>query len=129
MMGSEAACAKNRKLPNIVGLGWATGGDGQGTDRSSAKRSQSRSRNPSGDMSAKPFSRVAIPQHRGPVLRDSTKEQTMQAITLNDVHAAAAAHGLSPINALTAMQSVAAKSGDSALLDRLCELKSQLTGL
>lgn len=32
----------------------------------------------------------------------------MNAITLNDVHAAAAAHGLSPINALTAMQQVAA---------------------
>ena len=36
-MGSEAACAKNRKLPNIVGLGWATGGDGQGTDRSAER--------------------------------------------------------------------------------------------
>ena len=53
----------------------------------------------------------------------------MQAITLNDVHAAAAAHGLSPIRALTAMQSVAAKSGDKALLDRLCELKAELIGL
>ena len=53
----------------------------------------------------------------------------MNAITLNDVHAAAAAHGLSPINALTAMQQVAAKSGDGALLDRLCELKNELVGL
>ena len=32
-----------------------------------------------------PFSRVAIPQHRGPVLRDSTKEHTMQAIVINGV--------------------------------------------
>lgn len=53
----------------------------------------------------------------------------MQAITLNDVHAAATAHGLSAISALTAMQSVAAKSGDNALLDRLCELKNELMGL
>lgn len=53
----------------------------------------------------------------------------MANITLTDVHAAAAAHGMSPINALTAMQSVAAKSGDKALIDRLCELKAALIGL
>lgn len=53
----------------------------------------------------------------------------MNAITLNDVHAAAAAHGMSTINALNAMQQVAAKSGDSALLDLLCELKNELAGL
>ena len=60
---------------------------------------------------------------------DFNKENDMANITLTDVHAAAAAHGLSPINALTAMQSVAAKSGDGALLDRLCELKNELMGL
>lgn len=53
----------------------------------------------------------------------------MQAITLIDVRKAAAAHGLTPIKALANMQAVAAKSGDCALLDRLCELKAELIGL
>ena len=69
------------------------------------------------------------PDARDRGMRFFQQEIDMQVITLNDVHAAAAAHGMSPITALTAMQSVAAKSGDSALLDLLCELKSQLIGL
>ncbi|WP_429949579.1 hypothetical protein ACQYWY_21695 [Comamonas sediminis] len=53
----------------------------------------------------------------------------MQHLTLDDVHATAAAHGISAVTALSRMQMVAAKQGDAALLDRLCELKSELLGL
>ena len=50
----------------------------------------------------------------------------MNNITKECVIKAASEKGIRIIEAISMMQAVAAKNGDSALLDRLCEIKSEI---
>lgn len=50
----------------------------------------------------------------------------MSKITRDDVAEAAAAKGVTIMEALRMMQAVCAKAGDEATLDRLCQIKSEI---
>lgn len=50
----------------------------------------------------------------------------MKTITRNDVVEAAAAKGMRVLEALSMMQSVAAKMGDERVLEQLCAVKSEI---
>ncbi len=68
----EQEAAKPRRA-----LRWAQQAGLQGADKSSAKRGPVAQREPFGGYVREAFNRGPIPQHRGPVLRDSTKEKAM----------------------------------------------------
>ena len=72
---------------------------GKGADIPSAKPEPVRQREPFGGYVRGPFARVAIPQHRGPVLWDSTKEIEMRSSRSSFLAAVAAMAAMSAAGA------------------------------
>lgn len=50
-------------------------------------------------------------------------------ITIEDIRKVAADEGITELAAITMMQSGAAKIGDDAALEALCDIKSEILGL
>jgi hypothetical protein len=59
----------------------------------------------------------------------ANRKPHMPTITIATVRQAAADSGMTDLQAITAMQVGAAKIGDSATLEALCAIKSELLGL